>query len=70
VLAVLAIHTLWGGNPVAVKLGLEAFPPLWSGFGVLFAPFLIPGDRVGVARAAGLVSIGSMLLHMDTLLGS
>lgn len=30
VLAALAIHTLWGGNPVAVKLGLEAFPPLWS----------------------------------------
>ncbi len=28
----LAIHTLWGGNPVAVKLGLEAFPPLWSAF--------------------------------------
>lgn len=32
VLAALAIHTLWGGNPVAVKLGLEVFPPLWSGF--------------------------------------
>lgn len=31
-LAALAIHTLWGGNPVAVKLGLAAFPPLWSGF--------------------------------------
>lgn len=28
----LVIHSLWGGNPVAVKLGLEAFPPLWSGF--------------------------------------
>jgi len=32
VLVALAIHTLWGANPVAVKLGLEAFPPLWSGF--------------------------------------
>jgi drug/metabolite transporter (DMT)-like permease len=32
VLAALAIHTLWGGNPVAVKLGLAAFPPFWSGF--------------------------------------
>ena len=31
ILAALAIHTLWGGNPVAVKLGLEAFPPLTSG---------------------------------------
>jgi drug/metabolite transporter (DMT)-like permease len=31
-LAALTIHTLWGGNPVAVKLGLVAFPPLWSGF--------------------------------------
>jgi drug/metabolite transporter (DMT)-like permease len=120
VLAALAIHVLWGGNPVAVKLGLEAFPPLWSGllrfalgslcvyawarfaripvlppreewpalaglgllftvqiavlnfgfgrttaangavliasnplFGVLFAHFLVPGDRVSPARAAG-----------------
>lgn len=119
-LAALAIHTLWGANPVAVKLGLEAFPPLWSGFlrfalgclcvfawaryvripvlpqrgewpalfalgvlftvqialmnigfgattaangavliaanplfGVLFAHFLVPGDRVGPARALG-----------------
>jgi len=32
VLAALIIHTLWGANPVAVKLGLEAFPPFWSGF--------------------------------------
>lgn len=122
VLAALAIHTLWGGNPVAVKLGLEAFPPLWSGFlrfalgclcvaawaafaripiwptreewpalasigllftvqialmnigfagtsgakgsvliatnplfGVLFAHFLVPGDRVGALRAAGVL---------------
>lgn len=120
VLAALAIHTLWGANPVAVKLGLEAFPPLWSGFlrfalgclcvfawaryvriavlpqrgewpalfalgvlftvqialmnigfgattaangavliaanplfGVLFAHFLVPGDRVGPVRALG-----------------
>ena len=119
-LAALAIHTLWGANPVAVKLGLEAFPPLWSGFlrfalgclcvfawaryvripvlperaewpalfalgvlftvqialmnigfgattaangavlistnplfGVLFAHFLVPGDRVGPLRALG-----------------
>jgi drug/metabolite transporter (DMT)-like permease len=130
VLAALAIHTLWGGNPVAVKLGLEAFPPLWSGFlrfalgcvcvaawaalaripiwpardewlvllaigvlftvqialmnigfsgtsgakgsvliatnplfGVLFAHFLVPGDRVGAARAAGvLVAFGGTAL--------
>jgi len=120
VLLALFIHTLWGGNPVAVKLGLEAFPPLWSGFlrftlgcscvalwaryvgvalrpareewpglvgvgllftlqialmnvgfglasasnsavliaanplfGVLFAHLLVPGDRVGRLRAAG-----------------
>jgi drug/metabolite transporter (DMT)-like permease len=120
VFAALAIHVLWGGNPVAVKLGLEAFPPLWSGllrfalgslcvyawaryaripvwptreewptlawlallftvqiavlnfgfgattaangavliaanplFGVLFAHYLVPGDRVSPARAAG-----------------
>lgn len=122
VLAALAIRTLWGGNPVAVKLGLEAFPPLWSGFlrfaigslcvaawaklagipllpekhewpaigaigllftvqialmnfgfagttaakgavliatnpifGVLFAHFLVPGDRIRPARVAGLL---------------
>ena len=26
------IHFLWGGNPVAVKFTLLAFPPLWSAF--------------------------------------
>ena len=30
--AALVINTLWGGNPVAVKIGLTAFPPLWSAF--------------------------------------
>ncbi len=123
VLVALIIHTLWGANPVAVKLGLEVFPPLWSGFlrfvlggacvalwalvagislwptreewpvygglgllftlqigvmnvgfgattavnsavliatnplfGVLFAHFLVPGDRVGPLRALGVVT--------------
>jgi drug/metabolite transporter (DMT)-like permease len=32
VVLALVIHTLWGANPVAVKVGLEVFPPLWSGF--------------------------------------
>ena len=32
VLASIAIHALWGGNPVAVKLGLTVFPPMWSAF--------------------------------------
>jgi drug/metabolite transporter (DMT)-like permease len=32
VLLALAIHTLWGANPVAVKVGLEVFPPFWTGF--------------------------------------
>ena len=130
VLAALAIHVLWGGNPVAVKLGLEAFPPLGSGFlrfalgclcvlawaryaripvlpargewpallvlgalftlqialmnvgfgattaangavliaanplfGVLFAHFLIPGDRVSATRAIGVaVAFGGVAL--------
>ena len=31
-LAISFIHSLWGGNPVAVKFGLQVFPPLWSGF--------------------------------------
>jgi drug/metabolite transporter (DMT)-like permease len=32
IVAAIVIHTLWGANPVAVKFGLEVFPPLWSGF--------------------------------------
>ena len=32
VAAALVMNCLWGGNPVAVKLGLEAFPPFWSAF--------------------------------------
>lgn len=122
IFAALGIHTLWGANPVAVKLGLEAFPPLTSGFlrfaigcmcvflwaramrveilprrdewpglaiigliftlqiglmnvgldktsatngavlisanplfGVLFAHFIVPGDRVGMRRALGVL---------------
>ena len=31
VLAAVLINLLWGGNPVALKLALEAFPPFWSG---------------------------------------
>lgn len=26
------INALWGGNPIAVKIGLEVFPPFWSAF--------------------------------------
>ena len=32
VLVSIAIHTLWGGNPIAVKFSLEAFPPLTTAF--------------------------------------
>lgn len=28
----IAVNSLWGGNPVAVKFGLEAFPPFWTAF--------------------------------------
>ncbi|MDX1433423.1 MAG: DMT family transporter [Gammaproteobacteria bacterium] len=31
VIAVL-VHSLWGGNPVAVKYSLLVFPPLWTAF--------------------------------------
>ena len=130
VLSALAIHALWGANPVAIKLGIEAFPPLWSGFlrfalgclcvfawaryariaimplreewpaiigvsalftlqialmnigfgattavnsavliatnplfGILFAHFLVPGDRVSPARAIGVtVAFGGAAL--------
>lgn len=32
ILVAIGIHTLWGANPVAVKFGLLAFPPMWSAF--------------------------------------
>ena len=32
VLVSIAIHSLWGGNPVAVKFSLEAFPPFTTAF--------------------------------------
>ena len=32
VLVSIVIHSLWGGNPVAVKLSLVAFPPLTTAF--------------------------------------
>ena len=32
IVAVVIIQVLWGANPVAVKFGLEVFPPFWSGF--------------------------------------
>jgi drug/metabolite transporter (DMT)-like permease len=32
VIAALFVQTLWGANTVAIKIGLEAFPPLWSAF--------------------------------------
>lgn len=32
ILISIAIHTLWGGNPIAAKFGFLSVPPLWSGF--------------------------------------
>ena len=32
ILIAIVIHTLWGGNPVAVKFGLLVFPPMSSAF--------------------------------------
>lgn len=32
VLVSIVLHSLWGGNPVAVKFGLLVFPPMWSAF--------------------------------------
>ena len=32
VIAAVVLHIFWGANPVAVKMGLVAFPPLWSAF--------------------------------------
>ncbi len=45
------MNCLWGGNPVAVKLGLEAFPPFWTAF----LRFCLGIACVGVwARLAGI----------------
>ncbi len=30
ILVSVLIHTLWGGNPIGGKFGLEVFPPAWS----------------------------------------
>jgi drug/metabolite transporter (DMT)-like permease len=46
-----AIHVLWGGNPVAVKFSLEVFPPLWTGF---FRFVIGIGCIVVFARVAGI----------------
>ncbi len=44
------IHILWGGNPVAVKFSLLAFPPLWTAF----LRFVIAIVCVGIwARMSG-----------------
>jgi len=32
VIAALFVQTLWGANTVAIKISLQAFPPLWSAF--------------------------------------
>lgn len=32
ILLSILIHTLWGGNPIGAKFGLEVFPPAWSAF--------------------------------------
>ena len=45
------MNCVWGGNPVAVKLGLEAFPPFWTAF----LRFCLGIACVGVwARIAGI----------------
>ena len=45
------MNCVWGGNPVAVKLGLEAFPPFWTAF----LRFCLGIACVGIwARIAGI----------------
>ena len=45
------MNCVWGGNPVAVKLSLEAFPPFWTAF----LRFCLGIACVGVwARLAGI----------------
>ena len=64
VLASIAIHALWGGNPVAVKLGLTVFPPMWSAFVRFFIATIFV---VLWARYQG-ISIWPRKGHLVTLL--
>ena len=46
-----AMNCIWGGNPVAIKFSLEAFPPFWTAF----LRFCLGIACVGVwARLAGI----------------
>jgi O-acetylserine/cysteine efflux transporter len=65
----LCIHTLWGGNVVAVKVGLAAFPPLWSGMirlllavAILCLVCAVSGRRIWPYRAEWLplMTIGGL----------
>ena len=42
-LIALGATVLWGGNVVALKLGLDTFPPFWSGFWRMFVGALSVG---------------------------
>ena len=42
-LIAIAVSTLWGGNVVALKLGLLTFPPIWSAFWRMVVGALVVG---------------------------
>jgi drug/metabolite transporter (DMT)-like permease len=42
-LAALAISIVWGGNVVALKIGLQTFPPFWSAFWRMLTGIIVVG---------------------------
>jgi drug/metabolite transporter (DMT)-like permease len=81
----LLVSAMWGGNVVALKLGLTAFPPLWSAFwrmalgvGALgayawFARVALKpamGERSRLALLGALFTVQISLLNMGTNLTS
>jgi drug/metabolite transporter (DMT)-like permease len=68
-LIAIAVSTLWGGNVVALKLGLLTFPPIWSAFWRMLVGALVVGvwalsQRISLRPQAGetgvLLALGAL----------
>lgn len=73
----LAVSAVWGGNVVAIKLGLTAIPPLWSAFwrmllGTLIVAAFALTQRVSLrpveGEARSLVTLGLLFTAQISLL--
>ena len=68
-LIALGATVLWGGNVVALKLGLDTFPPFWSGFWRMFVGALSVGAWAWVRGTSLVPGRGEWrpLLFLSTL---